>query len=199
MSDAKSPPDLSMDEILATIRRIIAEDEEGGAPSTGSVGTGSPAGAAAQDNGGDSDDVMELTEAINEDGSTRHLAPIGTSARPATGMRAPSLAAPRPEPEAERRETPNPRPAPGQTAAAIDERLVSEIASFAAAAAFARLATVQRAPREPAMVGDRTLEDIVGDLLRPLLHSWLDDNLPQIVERLVEAEITRVADRSGVA
>jgi hypothetical protein len=196
MSDAKSPPDLSMDEILATIRRIIAEDEQVGAPSTGS-----PAGAAAQDNGGDSNDVVELTEAINEDGSTRHLAPIGSSARPATGMRAPSLAAPRPEPEPEpqRRETPNPRPVQGQTAAAIDERLVSEIASFAAAAAFARLATVRRAPREPAMVGDRTLEDIVGDLLRPLLHSWLDDNLPQIVERLVEAEITRVADRSGVA
>ena len=50
------------------------------------MGTGSPAGAAAQDNGGDSDDVMELTEAINEDGSTRHLAPIGTSARPATAL-----------------------------------------------------------------------------------------------------------------
>ena len=39
----------------------------------------------------------------------------------------------------------------------------------------------------------RTLEDIVQDMLRPMLKSWLDENLPVVVERLVRAEIERVS------
>ncbi|HOV04748.1 MAG TPA: DUF2497 domain-containing protein, partial [Kaistiaceae bacterium] len=39
----------------------------------------------------------------------------------------------------------------------------------------------------------RTLEDLVKEMLRPMLKSWLDDNLPPLVERLVKAEIERVS------
>ena len=39
----------------------------------------------------------------------------------------------------------------------------------------------------------RTLEDLVKEMLRPMLKSWLDDNLPGMVERIVRAEIERVA------
>ncbi len=39
----------------------------------------------------------------------------------------------------------------------------------------------------------RTLEDLVKEMLRPMLKSWLDDNLPSLVERIVKAEIERVA------
>ncbi len=39
----------------------------------------------------------------------------------------------------------------------------------------------------------RTLEDIVKEMLRPMLKGWLDENLPQMVERLVSVEIERVA------
>jgi uncharacterized protein len=39
----------------------------------------------------------------------------------------------------------------------------------------------------------RTLDDVVQDMLRPMVKAWLDDNLPNIVERLVRAEIERVA------
>lgn len=39
----------------------------------------------------------------------------------------------------------------------------------------------------------RTLEDLVKDMLRPMLKNWLDENLPTIVERLVRSEIERVA------
>jgi hypothetical protein len=39
----------------------------------------------------------------------------------------------------------------------------------------------------------RTLEDLVREMLRPMLKSWLDDNLPAVVERLVRAEIDRVS------
>jgi uncharacterized protein len=37
-----------------------------------------------------------------------------------------------------------------------------------------------------------TLEDVVRETLRPMLKSWLDENLPDVVERMVEAEIERV-------
>jgi uncharacterized protein len=39
----------------------------------------------------------------------------------------------------------------------------------------------------------RTLEDLVREMLRPMLKSWLDDNLPGVVERLVRNEIERVS------
>ncbi len=39
----------------------------------------------------------------------------------------------------------------------------------------------------------RTLEDLVKEMLRPMLKSWLDDNLPGLVERIVKAEIERVS------
>ena len=39
----------------------------------------------------------------------------------------------------------------------------------------------------------RTLEDLVKEMLRPMLKSWLDDNLPSMVERIVRAEIERVS------
>jgi cell pole-organizing protein PopZ len=40
---------------------------------------------------------------------------------------------------------------------------------------------------------ERTLEDLVREMLRPMLRSWLDDNLPTLVERLVLVEIERIA------
>lgn len=43
---------------------------------------------------------------------------------------------------------------------------------------------------------DRTVEDLVKEILRPMLKDWLDENLPQLVEQLVRAEIERVV-RSG--
>lgn len=43
----------------------------------------------------------------------------------------------------------------------------------------------------------RTLEDLVREMLRPMLKSWLDDNLPGVVERLVRAEIERVSRGRG--
>ena len=197
MSDAKPPSDLSMDEVLATIRRIIAEDEQ----STGGSGRTGPAAAAA-------DDVLELTQALNEDGTVRHLAPIGSTSRPAELLREPPppAATEKPEPEARPepllpREEPSPSPQPQpqlQQKEAAEDGLVSEGASLAAGSAFARLAsTTPPAAGEAPTVGGRPLDEVVRDELRPMLRTWLDDNLPQIVERMVEAEIARIAARSG--
>src|SRR5260370_23644430 len=43
----------------------------------------------------------------------------------------------------------------------------------------------------------RTLDDLVREMLRPMLKAWLDDNLPNMVERLVRAEIERVSRGRG--
>jgi hypothetical protein len=66
-------------------------------------------------------------------------------------------------------------------------QLISSVTSAAVDSAFNSLAhtvLVQNA---------RTLEDLVREMLRPMLKSWLDDNLPGVVERLVRTEIERVA------
>jgi len=70
---------------------------------------------------------------------------------------------------------------------AAEQGLLSRETSAAVDSAFNALAQtvlVQNA---------RTLEDLVREMLRPMLKSWLDDNLPGMVERLVRAEIERVA------
>jgi cell pole-organizing protein PopZ len=43
----------------------------------------------------------------------------------------------------------------------------------------------------------KTLEDLAKEMLRPMLKAWLDDNLPPLVERLVQAEIERVSRNRG--
>ncbi|HXA40007.1 MAG TPA: DUF2497 domain-containing protein, partial [Phenylobacterium sp.] len=73
-------------------------------------------------------------------------------------------------------------------AAPAVENLVSDHAASAAASAFGQLSAAIGMPRS-----DRTLEDVVRELLRPLLQQWLDDNLPAIVQQSVEAEVERIA------
>ena len=40
--------------------------------------------------------------------------------------------------------------------------------------------------------GPETLEDLVREMLQPMLKSWLDANLPEIVEQMVAREIARI-------
>jgi cell pole-organizing protein PopZ len=69
-----------------------------------------------------------------------------------------------------------------------DEHLVGDPAAWSAASHFERLERGILMP--PA---GRTLEDVVRELLRPMMKAWLDENLPSIVEQQVAAEIERVA------
>ena len=48
----------------------------------------------------------------------------------------------------------------------------------------------------PTRPGGRTLEDVVSDLLRPMLQRWLDDNLPRLVETTVRAELARLTGKA---
>ncbi len=78
------------------------------------------------------------------------------------------------------------RPAPKAA-----ESLLSHETSASVSGAFNRLSeTVKPAPPQ-------TVEDLMKEMLRPMLKAWLDDNLPSLVERLVRAEIERVTRSRG--
>jgi uncharacterized protein len=78
-------------------------------------------------------------------------------------------------------------PPPAATPAPAGDRLISGATRAAVDSAFNSLANT--------VLGNnaRTLEDLVKEMLRPMLKSWLDDNLPGMVERIVRAEIERVS------
>ena len=78
-------------------------------------------------------------------------------------------------------------PPPLQSSAARPQQILSRSTVSAVESAFNTLANTVLSNNA------RTLEDLVKEMLRPMLKSWLDDNLPGLVERIVKAEIERVA------
>jgi cell pole-organizing protein PopZ len=82
---------------------------------------------------------------------------------------------------------------PGKAADANDR--LTAATSGSAVAAFAQLAAIRREHRRASEfpVGNSacTLEDMLREALRPMLQGWLDEKLPEIVERLVRAEVSR--------
>lgn len=171
-----------MEEIIASISRIITEDQKPNPPVI-------PATPEASD-------ILELTEVVNEDGSVRRVAPISESPTPSIAA---SAAAPKPESELDATGADLGDHARLETSRA---RILSSATSGAAAAAFAQLGELPRERRRGSELrlgaGDKTLEDIVRELLQPLLQTWLDEHLPEIVERLVREEIARVVGEAGL-
>ena len=187
MSEQATAPEPTMEEILASIRRIISEDDapegeapaaaaperpapespapEAAAPAAAPEPEPEPAPVAAQ---APEEDVLELTQRIEAAGET-----VGDIA-----------AYPAREPEP----APRPAPAPPPKAADEEETLVSETSAMAAASAFTNLTAAIALPPT-----GRTLEDLTRDLLRPMLKDWLDANLPRIVEAKVAEEVERIA------
>ncbi len=136
------------------------------------------------------EDVLELTEQMAEPAETPSFQTIdGQSDVIFTD------APPPPEPriieEPRAVEEPPRRPQAAPQPAIAERTIMSSHTSAAVDSAFNALAQtvlVQNA---------RTLEDLVKEMLRPLLKSWLDDNLPGMVERIVKAEIERVSRGRG--
>jgi cell pole-organizing protein PopZ len=205
MTQAAKAQEPSMEEILASIRRIIADDEpkpaarpEPKAPEAPPAVAKAPpppppppkpAPAPMKQDDIDAmlagldepeppppakpapapaaDDVLELTEAMQAPPSFRKIE--------ATQDVVFDEPAPRP-----------PEP-PRAAAAPPPESILSPATAAAVDSAFNALAQtvlVQNA---------KTLEDLVKEMLRPMLQHWLDNNLPTLVERLVRQEIERVA------
>jgi cell pole-organizing protein PopZ len=78
-------------------------------------------------------------------------------------------------------------PPPFESAAQPAQQMLSRSTVSAVESAFNSLANTVLSNNA------RTLEDLVKEMLRPMLKSWLDDNLPGLVERIVKAEIERVS------
>ena len=80
-----------------------------------------------------------------------------------------------------------------------DEGLTNANAAQAMRESLAALAMIAEPGAPPQIVrsGETSLEGLTRDLLRPMLAEWLDRNLPEIVERLVKAEIARIAGKKG--
>ncbi|MFN0044716.1 MAG: DUF2497 domain-containing protein [Alphaproteobacteria bacterium] len=80
------------------------------------------------------------------------------------------------------------------------ESLVSAAAAEASVRAFGALSASLDAARGPAGLplgqGNRTLEDLVRELLKPMLRDWLEANLPTVVDRLVQKEIRELVRRA---
>lgn len=71
------------------------------------------------------------------------------------------------------------------------DRLLTNSAENAAVSAFSSLARKTAVERH----GGVTIEDIVREEIKPMLRQWLDRNLPDLVEKLVQKELERVSSR----
>ncbi len=196
MADSKSSEqEPSIEEILTSIRQIISDDDDEDAP------TAPPAKKAAPEPEPDEDDeVIELTEKLDSAPE-----PIVDDT-------------PEPEPEPEPiveidMQDAEPEPEEDDFASALndisddidfsdavveadapeqDDSLLTRRAEEAAYSGFKKLA----AKTALDTITGVTIEEIVRDEIRPMLRVWLDENLPDIVERLVKDELDKVARRA---
>lgn len=212
-----------MEEILASIRRIIADEDTGASAASKLASVAAktqPAPTVSEDEldklfDTSDDDVLELGDADKEPAMADDdmdlafepapvakpqpapapvapVAPVAKVAPPPPS--APVAPAPVVEPsvaEVRRAPQPEPQPEPAPVRAAPTETmtdpLLSQSTDSMVSAAFDNLALTILNKNA------RTVEDLIQDMLRPMLRSWLDQNLPSLVERLVRAEIERVA------
>lgn len=234
MSDQNSQPEPSMEEILASIRRIISEDgdeETAAAPEAApeavpdavdepeAVAEPEPEPEAAE--AVEEEDVLELTDEVQDDGTVVNLntgEAVAEEETPEEFVEALELdeeeevelemvdaeeepaeeaeeavAEPEPEPAPVVEEQPVPEPADVLAAEAAD-RLVSEnpaMNSVTSLSALAAAVDTHRRAVDPS-IGPRTIEDLVKDVMRPMIREWLDENLPSLVERMVGREIERM-------
>jgi uncharacterized protein len=195
------PSDPSMEDILASIRRILNEED-------------APAETAAPE-----DDILILDRSMmlpSPDDQAIEVEPA-TPGEPAeqaapppeaqvqTEPRAASPAEPLPlqppatesqaEPPNQKMEAPT-SPDPIAQPAHSSDLVAPEAAAAAASSVGSLVRTLVAGRATQVYSGGPTLEDLVRAELRPLLKEWLDSNLPPIVERLVRAEIERVVGRA---
>lgn len=78
-----------------------------------------------------------------------------------------------------------------------DGSLTTDEAAQAMRQSLAALAMLSEPPAKPQIVrsGETSLEGMVREMLRPMMAQWLDAHLPEIVERMVKAEIARIAGK----
>ena len=207
-----------MEEILASIRKIISEDEvEGGDDAEAEAETddepemdaepesepepepepameAEPAPEPEPEVEVEEDDgILELTERVDEDVSDDDLLVIDEIEDVAeVEEEEPVVAAPEPEPEPE--PVRSVEDSVNDYAEALADEIISSDVADRTSAVFGSLVSSLVVARQPGE--GLTLEDLVREMLRPMLREWLDQNLQNIVDAKVEAEIARIAARS---
>lgn len=180
MSESDKAP--SMDEILASIRRIIAEDDgsfgdEGSAPGEGAASTApastaaaAPVASAPGRAGEESRNSREVAEPKQPPPSQVEVAEVGASQGTSSSL--------------PKTESPPAAASPSEAKAPLSP------GGEEASKAFAALRrNIDMSPAE-----ETTLDALVRGMLRPLLRQWLDANLPDMVESLVREEIRRISE-----
>ncbi len=170
-----------MEDILASIRRILSEEEpaDGTQAAAPQPPRAEPVAEPAASDDPPDDDVLVLDTSM-------------------------MVAEPQPEPEPEPPPPPPPppepvslTPPPPPPAPTPDLELLAPAAAAAASSSVAGLMRTLAAERATQLHrGGPTIEDLVREEIRPILKDWLDNHLPPLVERLVRAEIERVVGRA---
>ena len=194
----------TMEEILASIRRIISEDD---APAEAAPAAAAPepepeedvspammdVASEEQEPVASDDDVLELTDTyeapVAESIGDLDVSPAEVDPFPVEAV-SESVFAPEPE---------HPADTTSLGAPTGYDTLVGDSAAASAASAFAGLASSMKKsePVEEFTPVGPTLDELTRSLLRPMLKAWLDANLPAIVEAQVRKEVERIARSAG--
>ncbi len=173
---AAGEPDPSMDDILASIRRILSEDEQANPQPPNST---RPVTRPVTP----TDDVLDLDDTM-------------LVAEPIPGPVAEPIRRPSPDHREDTGVMPDiDTPTAGLIAPEAQMATTNSMGSLRRTIEARANAALGSAPSLRG--GGPTLEDVVRDELRPMLKNWLDANLPAMVERLVAVEIERLVARSA--
>lgn len=172
MSNSSADQEPSIEEILASIRQIISDDQEPEAtPAPKPEPKPAPKAEAAPapkpepkpaPKPAPKPDILELTEDMQD--------------------MPPPKPAPKPEPKIQMEPMDMPEVS----------TIISEAAASAALGSISKLTGNMPISRSKDYDGV-TLEDIVRELLYPMLRQWVDGNLPPMVERLVQKELQKLS------
>jgi uncharacterized protein len=164
MGDISSEP--SMEEILSSIKRIIAEEGDAAVATRSRRGVRSTVAPRP-----DIDEVLELSQPVLDDEDDALTGEV--------------LDFPQEKP------MPMGAPTPPEASRPSDPILSER----AAEATRGPLEALSRMVVKPEISGSDTIEGLVREMLKPMLREWLDANLPQVVESMVAKEIARITGR----
>lgn len=192
------PNEPSMEEILSSIKRIIAEEDRTAPTPRAPRKAAAPRAAepAAPSDADADDQILELTEIVPADAQPEAPAPKPEAVREAPKAKAPE---PRPEVRMEAK-APKSEAKPARAAApaatpAATAQAAAVLSDLSAKAARDSLDNLSRLLVRNDDGQSNTLEGLVREMLRPMLKDWLDANLPPIVETMVKREIDRITGR----
>ncbi|MDQ1231354.1 DUF2497 domain-containing protein [Sphingomonas sp. SORGH_AS_0879] len=176
----------SMEEILSSIKRIIAEEGEVPARQRRQ-----PRPVASPVDEDDSPEVLELSDPM-----PLRMKVEAAAARAAESALRPAVEAAMAQASEPVAQAPTPAPVPAPAAKAeaqaMDDGEEAIVSPRAAEASRGSLEALSRMMVKPEPSSDGTLEGLVRDMLRPMLREWLDTHLPGMVEAMVAREIARI-------